>query len=510
MSRFCLNPWPFEENAIMSVYWISSPHHNSLDGAKTCTVYFQNEMSAEREPLETQWGLSPELWIGRKFKNGLPIDDGFSNLDSFRINISQIGSPQIIEAAAIPRALHPLFPERELYREYCVKFFIGKKPFIIPCIELIRAFYLKTSFLANQLISTGGLDDLIIRDSWQANGRNLTFDFAPIQSMHINREFAETIAALYGVPELRLGWKKIYTQYASNQKFHIEIPAIPDLKLFCHGKKAGQTVLITHIESLSLPFPFDSIKYGPERPSTAERSHKNSNSIIPTPERPDVIAIGPAESYAQRGTVLRKPGSSSGFIFQNNIEISRKKGENSNKKATRQIKGEINQGPFSSNDQVGYGDLPSVNFDMSDMAQSFDFAHDEDFSEFCKAIKYLSRVCAVTTVTFDELPDTGKSFSYMRNSIKRRKYACAEVIVNNNHWLIFELCLSDGYSLSTLFIKSDKKKEELVKQLLYKLSSSNGHWTKECFSPEITYRILDHYEGRSAQHWADLMYRKMI
>ncbi len=74
MSRYQFLNWPFLDDEVVSVYWITSPKVDPNTGAKRCTVYFQRMPGKEPEPVSTPWGMMPELWIGRRFKNGTPID----------------------------------------------------------------------------------------------------------------------------------------------------------------------------------------------------------------------------------------------------------------------------------------------------------------------------------------------------------------------------------------------------------------------------------------------------
>ena len=91
----------------------------------------------------------------------------------------------------------------------------------------------------------------------------------------------------------------------------------------------------------------------------------------------------------------------------------------------------------------------------------------------------------------------------------RRKYAVARVTAGSQMWTILELCVKDGYSVSTLLVQGADEKNELAHHLMSKLVEANGHWTQSCFSRGMVYRTLDHYRGRRPERWAALLYSKM-
>lgn len=506
MSEYHFKKWPFPEDATVALYWVTSPKINYWSGAKISKAYFQSE-EGKVLPVEMQWGMIPELWIGRFFQNGVPAENEEVVGAIGTIDIDAIEAPQIMLAAdAIPKWLYPLFQIRNLCVEYCVSFQYEGQRYMVPCVELTRAFYAGNSILANQLISSGGLDELIVMDSWNKDGRKVEFDFSEQYKAKATKNFARIFAMLYSVPELKQGWESTHVSYVKNSKICTSIPKIHGMGLtYCGIEQDGYT-LITKIQQIQMPMPFDEVSYGPEalRASDGESKIKGH---IPQKEFPDDVEIGDAEATAKLGQGVTLQAGEDRFVFLDEIHVFRKKGDVSSDSKPCCIKAGVENNSYSTNEQVGCGELPFANMDAS---KKVNIQSDPDFSLFCEALERLAQFNAVNLLDVDYgIVPWGKDVSYLEGGAAPRRYACAELLVAKKRWIIIELCLKDGYSLSTLFIRTDADKKELAKQMLGKLVDANGHWCKECFNRGITYRKLDHHKDRTARRWAELMYYKM-
>lgn len=185
-----LASWPFPKEATCSVYWITSPQIDKTSGAKFCNVFFRAGNDPVPHPLAVPWGLMPELWIGRCFRNGSPLPQ--NEPAAITISANMIKNSLIDTAAAqLPRSLYPMFQIPQICREYCMGFQYKNVHYIIPCIELARSLFMWNSLLANQLISTEGLEDCLVLSSWELSGKDLAFDFSPLCRDSINESFAK-------------------------------------------------------------------------------------------------------------------------------------------------------------------------------------------------------------------------------------------------------------------------------------------------------------------------------
>lgn len=507
MSAYRFLNWPFLEDEVVSIYWITSPIAVPSTGAKQCIVYFQRMPGEEPEPILAPWGMMPDLWIGRRFQNGMPVDVPEAAKETIDIQISRIKDPEIVRAAtAIPTSLYSLFKKSDLCAEYCVRFWYDRKQYVVPCMELARAFYMENSLLSNQLLTEGGLENLIELSSWQVKGKNLEFDFSRLCHEHLSKHFASTVATLCGIAELRDGWKQTYTGYVRERKISTGIPSIPGLKLQCIGIEGNGATVLTEVELAPFSPPFDSIQYGPDQLKNTGKG-KNSKGKFHTEKDPETVEIGDPSSAGKNGPATSISGGHRGMRFSGPITVTRRQSKSSDEGGIRPMEGKAVTSVFTPNDRTGKGTLPFLNIEPTTEEK---IAWDPDFSDFCNALRYLTAFPTVSKVevSYGILPGE-KSFSYLHGK-SHRKFAFAEVVIASKTWVIIELCLKDGYSLSTLFIQHSGNAKELANQMIGKLLTANGHWSQDCFEPGLVCRTLDHHKGRTSRRWAELMRDRMV
>ena len=213
MATIHIPAWPFPEDEVAIIHWISSPVVDQ-NGRKVCQVYFRTG-SGNIRPVTMAWGFLPELWIGRQFKNGMPVEDIQTKDTSPIINTSFIENMRYGKARnLIPYSLYPLEKDA-IYDEWCCSFEHGGYTYFIPCVELARVLYARNSLFANQLLSTGGLEDLIDLSTWRVENGELQFDFSPMAT-GITRNVANHYVSIYGNSVLREGWNHTYIQFSAS------------------------------------------------------------------------------------------------------------------------------------------------------------------------------------------------------------------------------------------------------------------------------------------------------
>ena len=60
--------WPFEEDEVVTLHWVSSPRINRA-GEKICEVYFRTGAGVIKS-VTIGWGCFPMLRINQKYANG--------------------------------------------------------------------------------------------------------------------------------------------------------------------------------------------------------------------------------------------------------------------------------------------------------------------------------------------------------------------------------------------------------------------------------------------------------
>ena len=520
MGKIRLEDWPFSEGKTATVYWITSPQTNRETGARFCDAYFQQKSGEMPKSVPVPWGLMPELWIGRSFCNGVPQQQAGGPL--IKIQANRIEGCRFKSAAdAFPTFLYSLFSIGALCRESCAVFSYDGTQYAIPCIELARALYMRNSLLANQLLSSGGLEDCIALSSWEVTEDDLDFDLTPLCRGSLNADFVKIIASLYGTEQLRNGWKETYVRYKRNQMIQTEIPPVSGLVLHCRQIVGRDLTFLPSVVKVTLPMPFRNITYGP----AADRIRKDDDGIgggeADCEERErflrESIRIGSAAETAKSGgdvtnrsfgcldpvfsgpkvcvhhrTKTKTVGTAGGGRPGTTVQTCREE--------------ENPEEIFTPNERTGRGTLPEVRLIPEKMQRVESHV---DFSDFCRALEQFSMYTDVKLedVQFYRLPGE-KPVCFLPDG-GRRNYAVARVSAGSQMWTILELCVKDGYSVSTLLVQGADERNELAHRMMSKLVEENGHWTQSCFSRGMVYRTLDHYRGRRPERWAALLYSKM-
>lgn len=513
-----LASWPFPKEATCSVYWITSPQIDKTSGAKFCNVFFRAGNDPVPHPLAVPWGLMPELWIGRCFRNGSPLPQ--NEPAAITISANMIKNSLIDTAAAqLPRSLYPMFQIPQICREYCMGFQYKNVHYIIPCIELARSLFMWNSLLANQLISTEGLEDCLVLSSWELSGKDLAFDFSPLCRDSINESFAKMIAILYGIPTFRQAWKQTALEFIKTARIQTTLPLEKGLSLQCHAIPGRRVTFLTAVVDITLPMPFRSITYGPAINRSANSDinsvYGKGASANKHSQNQTTTLIGAATETAKStgGISVHRPGvlvpSFLGFQARMHRKSSRSINNGcGNKKARQTLESAPEQNKlFTPNDRTGLGKL----FESRILPQQTPLIPpDPDFEDFFKALTQLSFYTDVTLtkVAYYDLPGE-KDFCYLKNG-KRRRYAVANLTVGGLCWEILELCVKDNYSISTLLIQTpNQESENSAHSFASRLVRGNGHWTRSCLQSALTCKLLDHYRNRRPNRWAALLYSKM-
>lgn len=397
-NSFHFSSWPYDPKSILTVHWVSSPFLSADRKAYYCKVYFSDDGHPLPEPLAIQWGAVPQLWIGRRFRAGLPLDEDAPCFTHIMINASGITGQYTLSARnALYRRTYEL-DIQAIYEESCLHFNYENREYIVPCVELVRALFMPSSGFANQLLSSEGLDGLLVMSSWKCEKKELYFDLSPLGKKTVSPALVPFFALLYGVLPMRQAWQVASNFFTSPGTGSLIIPAVSGLSLDCLCKTSTTQTFITHIEKVNMDSPFTGITYGP--PVLEHPGRSGKPRVTNAPDIPDNISIGHAEASAKRGEVAAVNTDSAFFNIQNAPQIKRASSEAGEKVPLRKrpVLGEKTD--FSLNDQVGIGELPSADLQPSPRSEApiqlSSLTWDKDFSFFCEALKLLQNVYHVS------------------------------------------------------------------------------------------------------------------
>lgn len=493
--------WPFEEDEVVTLHWVLSPRINR-DGEKICEVYFRTGAGVIKS-VTIGWGCFPMLRINQKYANGKHMKEEVIARE-ITFSTSDIKKIKYRDAVdIIPKDLYPLKNPR-IFREKCCVFKYQGYTYYVPCIELARVILARNSVLANQLISTGGLEELIDIASWQYDGETATFNFRE-DSSGISPKFAKTFAALYGMPQLYEDWQYTYFQYVHSKLIQTFLPSQITLKAFFTEVDGTKQRFIYEAEFAEIEDLIKKTVYGPAK--LVHSGKRNKKKGVVNRNLPSENSELDTSGTLARRTQFTTTGDSTGGNFLDRMEVERITMKDYSETGIKVIEQEAAEETFSVGDISNAGKTAAINLEMTDIQ----IDSDPDFTSFCGAIDVLSQYPGISIkgISFEDLPQ-GKRVSVLNIPPKRRrKYACVLLQKGADIWVIIELCNKDGYSISTLFARCMENKEELVKRILDKLMISNGSWVQKHF-PKQVFRTLDHHESRSAARWALLMYNKMF
>lgn len=492
--------WPFSEDEEVTISWITSPWINDR-GAKVCEVHFRTK-EGDIKPVIVGWGYLPALWIGRKFSNRKLIKEEYSDhqVTVYTDNITDVtyGKASEILPGKAENQKDLLFSD-----EWWCSFEYRGYKYFAPCVEIARAFLARTTVLANNLLSSGGLEDMIDLSTWEVKGKNVKFDFRK-ETPGISGKLAKIFAAIYGMSQLHLIWNLTYTDYVASGQIRTNLPPSVKVQLFYSAEKGTNNRFIHKINFSNMTTLFRNVLYGPpkiERSKKRTRKKQTIKKSVPS-EKSELDASG---TLAKK-TGLTLSETSLGESFLDQMKAKRRTiKETSPANATVMEQEDIGSS-FSIGDVSGAGQKPFISIELDNTL----FDADPDFTLFCRAIELLGKFEAITIgdLSFSELPQ-GKRISLLNmEPIRARKFACVSVQNGDDDWLIIELCNKDGYSISTLFTKCVGNKEELVNSIIDKLLLCNGSWSRKRF-PKQEYKTLDHHESRTAERWAELMFNKL-
>jgi hypothetical protein len=163
-----IQPWPFNKDEEVQLYWICSPFLDVQYGWMLQVVFKKADNSVTE--VVVPWGTIPYLILGQKYIDGIPIaTEKLGRI--YQITTPDRSDFKIGIAYDIPASIYYLYKNQKYGFQKICKFSTGERNYYIPCLELVRNFLTPHKVLANNIMKPGGLDLLIENSS--VNGRNL-------------------------------------------------------------------------------------------------------------------------------------------------------------------------------------------------------------------------------------------------------------------------------------------------------------------------------------------------
>lgn len=157
--KWRISDWPFSPSEKLKLHWMRSPRMVGDDKHWVMTAVFRRQ-NGEIVDVDVPWGMLPALHLGRSYQRGMLTDD-ISEWNRMDFEFPCHVSCEVRRAGdVLPRSLYSLVTRKNL-DELCVRISFGHQVVVIPCIEVIRAFYCPNRVMAEAILTPSGLTHLV-------------------------------------------------------------------------------------------------------------------------------------------------------------------------------------------------------------------------------------------------------------------------------------------------------------------------------------------------------------
>lgn len=519
MNIFKLKPWPFKIDEVAELYWICSPFQNQHGNWMIKSIFKYNNKLCE---VELPWGTLPYLRLGYKYKDGIASS---SNKKGFigQININNTNF-EICTSFDMPSQLIYFYKNREYGMQKLCRFKICERTYFIPCIELIRAFFAKSTMLTNYLLKPNGLDFLIesskiinnclyLNMSIEVPKKNATIETASILGwIKYNEEAFESWASVYG---------NIYSNKDNSRRFIEMLPPVRNNSKWAYrGISSGGNNLILELTSFTgLRTPFEYIKFS--HPEIERNRYFRIDGKIKRGklEKDDIYELhqdgnGQGTRKQQNQTIVRIEPTQ--FIYENIKTVEKVNAIEKNTLLGTMV---LPQGKcfqignikspnlVSTEDWSSEGKIQPIEFNTLEVVKG---QVGKGLESFYKLILYISRKYQQLRISMMEafLPE-GNRFSYFDDGSRR---TCAILKIETGYQsssYVIEIGRIDKWPISTLIIhskeiKSNNEIEVYIQKQLNRLIQNGGHWDTKLLSNYIAYNyeMAKHTSNKDLYDWS--------
>ena len=137
MRALKLRPWPFKSYEEVELYWLCSPFLKPQIGWYIKVAFkLKNEITM----VEFPWGTLPYLQLGKKYKDGLPLENSKKGFIG-EVTITNQEFRICTGFEDMPTNLYYFYKNPECGNQKLCKFKVNSKTYYITCSELVRSFF---------------------------------------------------------------------------------------------------------------------------------------------------------------------------------------------------------------------------------------------------------------------------------------------------------------------------------------------------------------------------------
>ncbi|MBL8203481.1 MAG: hypothetical protein JNM09_04570 [Blastocatellia bacterium] len=541
-----VKPWPFDKNEPATLNWILSPIRK-ISGYEVIAI-FKTLFTGKLERVPLPLGILPALRIGRVYIDGKLADQ---IPQPQKLDIPNIRNGTLVDGFKMPPSLYSLLEQRSSCEENLWRFELNANTYFLPCLEMIRAFFIHTKTLANKILIPNGLDTLIGDEEIKGNELILhldeTFPLNLLKTKEMEAAHLNHLIWLRHNPSARMAWefvaRKLYAQAIKNNPFdlfqalseRIPLQVIPpfaeSLRMEFTSVSHGNQHLVLEILGFeeTTPLPFDRVSYTHPRLEEPRKTTVTKIRKIPIEvgEEIELDTSGLPAKNESNPTIVKTPAVE--FRLLHFVPLKRiyqkRPDDNSPKRITVAEETPVSSVVRSANPTV-YGGLhnPLEFAGLTAPAPDLPDYQEKGLNQFLTAVNVLASHYQQELMVYPFIGELAYDKSFSKDEQNhQRKYAWVSIQSRQStaHCFILELARVEGRQIATLFIKAPQKvSSPLQEKLTESLNKNNGHFNPDNFSCDLAEKVetlrhssLGVKEGESEKrrawreiyHWANRM-----
>ncbi|CAH1209622.1 hypothetical protein PAECIP111893_03078 [Paenibacillus plantiphilus] len=535
MAALTLRSWPFPENHEAELVWFGSPF---MDYKGNWRIRLAFKTLAEGiKVVSYPWGTIPYLRIGQIYSNGAYDQIRPMNGSAFHFTIDAFNQGTVTNGFKLPKRLIDFGKNPELGLQNIIQYQTNGLTYCIPVIELIRALFINSRYLAYYLLQPHGLDLLIDNSYWQ--GETLHFDLSNrVPAKLATDSNVRHLSWIYSDPMIRSLWDSVYQNMfgqavksspynptATLKKgvpLNIDLPPLGPIEMHTRGVQFIDYVLVKEIIAIGgFQHPSNEILFW--HPSKKRREWSSGDKtirMIPGSKNTDFVLNDQSDNAKEDSNqdILETSPTIMRFANYPVVETRRSSVRHSNTgnevivSTGRGGKHAAASKEVSTQDSVVGGDTPPIDFQTLETIPASEAIGLEPFFQMIEMLKKTVSVNVRMSVV--RVPP-GRRFSVCIDGSRR---TCAIVQLTNraSTSYIVEVARPDNWSISTLILRpmnqsSFKVIERNIKQLLDGLVQKGGHWDQYVLNRcrDLNIEKVKHYQNDSVKEWANRLISKL-
>lgn len=478
--------------------------------------------------LKIPWGALPYLYLGQEFANG-KLTGGPDKGKIIKLRFFNDVTCDVCEAGKLIKPWIYKLHSRENLQEQCAVIKNKNQVIVIPCLELIRFFFVFNKVMAHAILQPNSFNE-IIRATKENDGINMYFHSKVVYST-ITEEIVKLLALILFHDSWSSSWKRVWNErlkQSINNRVKIEsvIPLIcvpPMIKRTIWDVKAienGKTIFVLEIRSVSYaqPFPFDEIKYYHPKSTAPVRVPLKRKAVFNQSKQSDTKGLDQSTETPTKQTQPEKIQISlpnHNFMTSPRIkqEIKRERLVRTGPadKNANEGRGIINipKSPIVSlNDEAGKGSIQAAEF-LPVSEENFNYPN---FRDFFRAINFVTRLRPELKFSclHSKVPNY---YVFPKSKLDKREFCLLQATIGGKAIYILEFDLSDGHCISTiLFLSLQKQKtiQTCLKELLRNFVIGRGSWDKQALKSSRLFRVqLAKHTTQDTLRWGKRLINKM-